>query len=146
MTDAPAESQPEPDPSADDSAADQSTPTPKPDPPLRPVDWDGSFSHASNARMDEEWSQQRAARQEAEWGQQLLDRINGELIDKLRAERETTGRDTETGEQREPERPTDARPAGDGGRQGLFDRLENFGRPTEDDDTPSRPDGSGDPR
>ncbi len=148
MTDAPAENQPDPDPAADDSDAGRSTPTPRPDPPLRPVDWDGSASRVWNSRATDQRMDEVARRQEAEWGQESLDRMKRELIDKLLAESEPAGRAAEAGEQREPEPPTDARPAGGGGtgEQSLFDRLENFGRSTDEEDSPSRDDGSGYPR
>ncbi len=145
MTDAPAENQPDPDPAADDSDTEQAAPTSESDSPLRPVDWDGSFNYASNARMDEEWSQQRAARQEREWDEKSLRRMNRELLDRLLAEKEAAGRATEASEHRGPEHPGDARSASGEDRPSLFDRLENFGRPANGDDA-TRPEDSGDPR
>ncbi len=73
-----------------------------------------------------------AARQAAEWDREALSRLTRELLDEALTERETGRRDAEAGEQPAPDRSTDARPSADTGRQGLFDRLEGFGRPTDE--------------
>ncbi len=130
MTDAPAENQPDPDPAADDSDAGRSTPTPRPDPPLRPVDWDGSFSRTSNARLADQIGDEVAAQQEAEWDEKLIERITRDSLDTLLAEKEVGGRDASAGQPQEPDHSTDSRST-DTRRQTLFDKLEGFGRHTD---------------
>ncbi|MCK9894506.1 hypothetical protein [Frankia sp. AgB32] len=104
-------------------------------PPLRPVDWDGSFSRAWQSRDDNELTNRLAAEHEFESDQQELDQMMREFRDKANASADARARE-------ERERAAERPEAVDDARSHLFDRLEGFGRLS--DEAEASPDGDGD--
>lgn len=129
---------PEPDPDAPHGSADP--PVPAPDgsaepsdqpaarPPLRPVDWDGSFTRTWASRDRDAIMNRLAAEHEAEWEQREQDQWWREYVDRSNAAAGESARV-------EP----DATDSSAGAGRSLFDRLENFGRPAHDEDDEDGP-------
>jgi len=90
-------------------------------PPLRPVDWDGSFSSTWNSRYADDVMNRLAAEQEFEWNEQRLDRIRQEFREK--AEAEIAERDARAREERAREQTAGWQHPGDDARSRLFDKL-----------------------
>ncbi|MCM3924132.1 hypothetical protein ND748_20980 [Frankia sp. AiPs1] len=56
--------------------------------PLRPVDWDGSFSRTWGSRLSEEMANERAAEQERAWQSEHLRKLRQESLERMDAESE----------------------------------------------------------
>ncbi|WP_044885167.1 MULTISPECIES: hypothetical protein [unclassified Frankia] len=107
-------------------------------PPLRPVDWDGSFTRTWQSRDDNELTNRLASEQEREWSQRELDQMMREFRDKANAAADARAR-------AERERAAEQSGAPDDARSRLFDKLAGFGRPSDETDTFPDGDGGGSP-
>ncbi|WP_261574300.1 hypothetical protein [Frankia gtarii] len=107
-------------------------------PPLRPVDWDGSFTRTWQSRDDNELTNRLASEQEREWSQRELDQMMREFRDKANAAADARARE-------ERERAAEQADAPGDPRSRLFDKLERLGRPPDDADTSSNGDDGGSP-
>ncbi|KQC35268.1 hypothetical protein [Frankia sp. ACN1ag] len=107
-------------------------------PPLRPVDWDGSFTRTWQSRDDNELANRLADEHEFESDQQELDQMMREFRDKANAAADARARE-------ERERAAEQSGPADGARSRLFDKLERFGRPSDDADASPHEDGGGSP-
>ncbi|WP_133150659.1 hypothetical protein [Frankia canadensis] len=128
------------DPSPSGPAGLSETP-PADRPPLRPVNWDGSFTHTWNSRDDQELTNRLAAEHEFASEQQELDQRMREFRDKANAAADA--REARAREERERERAEEW-PAADDARSRLFDKLGRLKRPSEEPDASSVADGDGD--
>ncbi|WP_261568352.1 hypothetical protein [Frankia gtarii] len=109
-------------------------------PPLRPVDWDGSFTRTWQSRDDNELTHRLADEHEFESAQRELDQTMGELLDKLKADADA--REARAREERKGERAAEGWRAGDESKSRLFDKLGRLGRSS--DEAEAAPDGDGD--
>ncbi|MCK9897299.1 hypothetical protein [Frankia sp. AgB32] len=118
---------PDPDEPTQDETTPDTDPTEPAPKPLRPVDWDGSFTRTWNARDDHEVTNRQFAELAEKRDRESMDRLMQELL----AETEANFRQNDGHPY--PEANTGGPHKGAEPRQSLFDRMENFGRRTEDD-------------
>ncbi|CAJ62785.1 MULTISPECIES: hypothetical protein [Frankia] len=107
-------------------------------PPLRPVDWDGSFTRTWQSRDDNDLANRLASEQERKWSQNELDQMMREFRDKANAAADARARE-------ERERAAEPSHPADDARSRLFDKLAGLGRPSDDTDTSPNADGDGPP-
>uniref|UniRef100_UPI0021C06390 hypothetical protein n=1 Tax=Frankia tisae TaxID=2950104 RepID=UPI0021C06390 len=105
-------------------------------PPLRPVDWDGSFTRTWQSRDDNELANRLSDEHEFESDQQELDQMMRDFRDKANAAADARAR---------KERAAEQAIAPDDARSRLFDKLEGFGRPSDEADTSPSDDGGESP-
>jgi hypothetical protein len=107
-----------------------SSPTPdepiSADPPLRPVDWDGSSSSTWRSRDDNNLANRLAAQHDIEWDRAQLDQKNREWRERIRAELEQEARDERERRMQEWERAESER--SDDARSRLFAKLDRLDR------------------
>ncbi|WP_256789327.1 hypothetical protein [Frankia sp. AvcI1] len=109
-------------------------------PPLRPVDWDGSFTRTWQSRDDNDLANRLFDEHEFELEQRELDQTMAELVDKLKAD--SDAREAQAREERERDRATREWRAGDDSRSRLFDKLGRLDRSSDEAEADS-PDGDG---
>jgi hypothetical protein len=128
---------PEPAAPSPGGSAEPSDPPSGARPPLRPVDWDGSFSRTWQSRDRNEVMNRLFDEYEFQAERQELDQTMRELLDKLKADTDARAR-----EEREGEHAAAERHAGDDSRSRLFDKLGRLGGSS--DAAEASPDGDGD--
>ncbi|KJE22706.1 hypothetical protein FF36_02885 [Frankia torreyi] len=107
-------------------------------PPLRPVDWDGSFTRTWQSRDRNEVMNRLADEHEFESAQRELDQMMREFRDKANEAADARAREKR-------ERAAEQSGPADDARSRLFDKLERFGRPSDDADASPHEDGGGSP-
>ncbi|SNQ47146.1 conserved hypothetical protein [Frankia canadensis] len=116
------------DPSSTGPAGPSDPPTDDGRPPLRPVDWDGSFSRTWNSRYANEVMNRLAAEHELEWDEREHDERMREFRDKANAEADARDARAREERQRAWERALDEATSADDARSRLFDKLDRLDR------------------
>lgn len=99
-------------------------------PPLRPVDWDGSFSSTWNSRYAKEVTNRLAAEHERELSQREHEQMMQEFREKANADADARDAEARDEQAREWLHAAESLRAGDDARSRLFDKLGKLERPS----------------
>ncbi|CAO5165662.1 conserved hypothetical protein [Frankia sp. AiPs1] len=123
--------------SGDEPASGQGNASETSGKPLRPVNWDGSFTRTWASRSANNIAHRLAAEHEFEWAQRELDEVMRRQRDEANARADARQRE-ELDRLLEQSAAADAKPS-------LFDRLEGLGRVWDDDEAGHPDSSSGNP-